>query len=199
MPTGYTAAIEDGSISTGKEFLMRCARAFGACIEMRDDSLTKAIPEKFEESSLYKRSLQTAKENLSKYQSLTIEEAELMCRAEYEQSRKSTMKFIEEQERIFESYRKVLEEVKQWNPPTSDHNGLKNFAIEQITMCMKDCDLSYWENKLEAQPKSSELWLAEKIAQAEKDVAYYEKEAREESERVSGRNKWIADLRSSLS
>lgn len=29
MPTGYTCFIEDGRITTGKEFLKKCIRAFG--------------------------------------------------------------------------------------------------------------------------------------------------------------------------
>ena len=34
MPTGYTYKIGEGA--SFKEFVMACARAFGACVEMRD-------------------------------------------------------------------------------------------------------------------------------------------------------------------
>jgi len=37
MPTGYTADLNDGKQVTFQEFTMKCARAFGALIEMRDD------------------------------------------------------------------------------------------------------------------------------------------------------------------
>ena len=33
MPTGYTAGIEDGKITTGKEFLKLCTRGFGIAID----------------------------------------------------------------------------------------------------------------------------------------------------------------------
>ena len=37
MPTGYTADIQDGKITTLREYALSCARAFGALIMMRDD------------------------------------------------------------------------------------------------------------------------------------------------------------------
>ena len=40
MPTGYTAYIEDGSITTGKEFLKLCSRAFGVAIDIKDEPLS---------------------------------------------------------------------------------------------------------------------------------------------------------------
>lgn len=36
MPTGYTAFIEDGTVTTGKEFLLLCSRAFGIALDIRD-------------------------------------------------------------------------------------------------------------------------------------------------------------------
>lgn len=41
MPTGYTAYIEDGSITTGKEFLMLCLRNFGISIDGNDGRYCK--------------------------------------------------------------------------------------------------------------------------------------------------------------
>ncbi len=48
MPTGYTHLIEEGC--NLEEFVWACARAFGACVMMRDDSVDKPVPEKFEPS-----------------------------------------------------------------------------------------------------------------------------------------------------
>lgn len=51
MPTGYTADIKDGiSFET---YAMNCARAFGACVSLRDKpSGGKVIPDAFEPSDL---------------------------------------------------------------------------------------------------------------------------------------------------
>ena len=46
MPTGYTAEILNGEIKTFPEFAKKCARAFGAMIHMRDDSLDATYKKK---------------------------------------------------------------------------------------------------------------------------------------------------------
>ena len=43
MPTGYTAYVQDGVITEFADFAMKCARAFGALIDMRDESLDAEI------------------------------------------------------------------------------------------------------------------------------------------------------------
>lgn len=47
MPTGYTAFIEDGDITTSKEFLLLCLRNFGIAIDVRDEPLTVPTPTHF--------------------------------------------------------------------------------------------------------------------------------------------------------
>ena len=59
MPTGYTAYIEDGSITTGKEFLKLCSRAFGVAIDIKDEPLSVPTPVYVEPSSYYKNMSKT--------------------------------------------------------------------------------------------------------------------------------------------
>ena len=50
MPTGYTATlVEHGQ--TFPEFAMQCAKAFGACITLRDEPFDAPIPTKFKAST----------------------------------------------------------------------------------------------------------------------------------------------------
>ena len=51
MPTGYTAKIADGQ--TFEEFILSCARAFGALVEMRDEPADAPIPEEFKPSAYH--------------------------------------------------------------------------------------------------------------------------------------------------
>ncbi|MBO6267553.1 MAG: hypothetical protein J6N19_00245, partial [Clostridium sp.] len=74
MPTGYTCFIEDGKITTAKGFLLLCARAFGACIEMRDEPLSEPIPEKFNGDDTYRLWLEDAKTELSKLKAMSQDE-----------------------------------------------------------------------------------------------------------------------------
>ena len=54
MPTGYTAYIEDGDITTGKEFLKLCTRAFGIAIDLKDEPLSVPTKTHYEPSPYYK-------------------------------------------------------------------------------------------------------------------------------------------------
>jgi hypothetical protein len=49
----------------------------------------------------------------------------------------------------FEKLNSILESSKSWVPPTEEHEGLRNFMIEQIESTIKaDGDLSYHINKI---------------------------------------------------
>ena len=48
MPTGYTAGIADGTITNFEQYALRCIRAFGATMHLRDESLEHEYePKKF--------------------------------------------------------------------------------------------------------------------------------------------------------
>ena len=53
MPTGYTCHIEDGTVTTLRQYALTCARAFGACASMRDEPLTVLPPSKVEPDTRY--------------------------------------------------------------------------------------------------------------------------------------------------
>lgn len=75
MPSGYTSDIYEGKDISGKDFILKCARAFGATIMMRDEPLDKEIPV-FEPSTYYIEVLEKAKNELEKYKKMSTEEAE---------------------------------------------------------------------------------------------------------------------------
>ena len=74
MPTGYTAVIEDGC--TFKEYVMTCARAFGATISMREEPLSKEIPEKFEVSDYALNQLKAYRTQLALFQGMPKDQLE---------------------------------------------------------------------------------------------------------------------------
>jgi hypothetical protein len=43
MPTGYTAPVQSGEIVELEDFILLCARAFGACVMQRDEPM-KSLP-----------------------------------------------------------------------------------------------------------------------------------------------------------
>jgi len=196
MPTGYTSNIEKGNITTGNDFLMLCAREFGACIEMRDEPLDTEIPEKCDTDDYYSNSLEEANQELKKYKSMTEIDAAAEVEAEYNKRQAEAQKGIEKNKLIRERYMKILDEVKEWIPPTSEHTNLKDFAIKQIEMCLPED--KYWVEKKKIPKSTAKEWLSDNISSCLHDIEYYSKQMREEEERVNGRNKWISDLRDSL-
>ena len=73
MPTGYTSDIEKGI--TFNEFTMQCARAFGACISMRDDPGDKPIPKEFKPSTYHIEGIKKAKEKMVQLKKMSLETA----------------------------------------------------------------------------------------------------------------------------
>lgn len=198
MPTGYTCYIEDGEITTAKEFLTICARAFGACIEMKDDSLNKPIPEEFMPSTYHQKALEQAKVELAQYQSYSLLDVQKELDESYEKRIKDYTEIIAKEKEKENRYIKVLDELKLWQPPTEEHINLKNFAIDQINISIPQCDISYWQNKMDVPKQSAQEWLDDRIDDCNKDIEYHTREWNEEQIRVAGRNQWIKDLRASL-
>jgi len=71
MPTGYTAAVQDGTIKTLSEYAMSCARAFGATITMRDEPSDAVIPDEFTPSPYHKDAIVRAKEDIDAWSEMT--------------------------------------------------------------------------------------------------------------------------------
>lgn len=196
MPTGYTAAIADG-ISFEK-FVWSCARAMGALIMMRGDPSDAPIPQRFEPSDYNAKAVEKAKDELSRLKSMTREQASAEASAAFWEALRSHEKRVAEMTELRNKYSAMLAQVVQWEPPTADHQGFKDFMLQQLHESIKfDCDTSYYE-KHAPECKSTDGWLAIATASAERDIAYHEKAHAEEVERTESRNAWIQALRDSV-
>lgn len=196
MPTGYTYYIENGDITKATDFIMLCARSFGARVEMRDESLSKPIPKEFKADDFYEKKLEEEKLKLAKYRAMSISEAQKRIDERHEKEISETRKSKENTERLRSKYLKILRDVKAWIPPTPEHDSLKNFAIEQIKICIPD--MSFYERTISRTKPDAEVWLKENINACIENIERYQKHGQEENERVASRNRWIKDLRESF-
>lgn len=196
MPTGYTADVQSGKITEFADFAMICARAFGATVLMRDDPLGKPIPQRFEASDYHEKAIDKTRVGLIRLRSLTPAQAA----AERDAAEDERMKWRSEYEakKLTQAarYRAMLAEVEKWNPPTPDHIGLKKFMAAQLKESL-DFDCSPSDAYAKPLPVPED-WLRQEMDKAEWDLAYHEKEHRKEVERTESRNKWLDDLRGSL-
>ena len=135
MPTGYTAYIEDGEITTGKDFLLLCSRAFGVAVGLKDEPLSVPTPTKFEPSMYHKEKLEEAKRELENFQKLNNDEILSLMKKSHEKNTKDCLRYANDLIERNAKYTKVRAEVERWIPPTANHKGIKEFALEQIDMC----------------------------------------------------------------
>jgi len=125
MPTGYTLDLYDGKDITFEEFVLKCARAFGALIDMRDEPMDAPIPERFEPSDYHLKELEIAKKRLKEIKKWNEERAEQEAERAYQEALKRREEFIKKNKLIRKRYEDMLSKVQKWKLPTSDHEDLK--------------------------------------------------------------------------
>ena len=197
MPTGYTHAVQDGKITSLREFALSCARGMGVCIAMRDDPADTPIPERFEPSTAYHdEHIATAKRTLETAPGLTAKECDVLAQADFEAEMEGHLKYAKSRDDARLNYKNMIAKVEAWKPH-EDINGLKNFMLEQLRSSIDfDCSESY-------QPEppirlTGEQWRRKQLERASKDLAYHEKERAAEIRRTEDRNRYLARLRESL-
>lgn len=152
MPTGYTAYIEDGNITTGKEFLKLCLREFGIAVDMRDEPLSVPVPAHFEPDEWYKNHYMNMVKKLKENESLTFEEVKLRRQREHDKEVKSARRAIAQMTEVNERYKQIRKQIEAWTPPTEDYNGIKQFAIDQIEKSMNTEDHFDYYQKIIDEP-----------------------------------------------
>ena len=194
MATGYTADIQKGI--DFQTFVMRCARNFGALVMMRDEQMNAEIPMVFEPSSYHKDAMERAEATLIEAKKMSIETAKILSEQEHTDAVSSNEKIISEKLDLETKYALMLDKVKAWTPPTTEHENMKKFMIDQIEESIKfDCDITYNSEPIVLSP---EKWLGEYIDEHAKDLGYHVKEWYAEVSRCKERTEWVDQLRKSL-
>lgn len=198
MPTGYTADVITGKVATFPAFAMQCARAFGALILMRDDPLDAPIPDAFAPSGYYAKRLEENDAEAVRLASLTAEEAEQEAEADYQRAVQHREEAIREAAEARQRCEAMLAQVREWTPPTPDHEGLKRFMVEQLEETIRFdgtfTDGDWWR----AERLTGEEWLGRQVENLARDRERHEREWAAEQERTDGRNAWVKNLRESL-
>lgn len=197
MPTGYTADIGKGI--SFREFILRCARGMGACIMQRDDP-SNDPPKLQEVSDYHKIKLAEAETTLKEIREMPDDVAEQKAKEESESEIASIEDGIRKNNDLRDKYRAMLSRVEAWQPPTSEHDGLKDFMEQQIKQSIDfDCGGSYYQDQLEKRlPISAHEWKAKHLKNALWNFNYHKDELSKEIERTEARNNWIKRLYESL-
>ena len=194
MPTGYTADVKDGKITEFRDFALQCARAFGACIEMRDDPLSTPIPDEFKADNYHANRVVETMAELKRVESMSSVDVAAECEREYEEAAKRHRESVERTTETRNHYNAMLAKVVEWEPPSPAHVELKQFMIQQLTESRQfDC--------IESDPPKREApadWRQRKMRRLTADLEYHATGDREEHERAASRTLWVRQLRESL-
>ncbi len=197
MPTGYTAGIIDGKITTFEQFATQCSRAFGATIHMRDNPLDSPY-EPRTPSEYYVNSLQSQREKLEEMKTMTDEAIVQDFVNLLNDSLKYHERELEKTKVNLGRLNSIMESAKSWVPPTEDHEGVRDYMIDQLEITIKaDGDPSYHVNKIVQAKKELEegidpkVYREEKIKEIEDRISYYGAEVQKELERCKQSNDWM--------
>lgn len=199
MPTGYTAGVADGSITSFKDYALMCARAFGASLHLRDESLSIDLPEEEEStySTYYNDKLRETQAELDKISSMSESDLLALYKEEHDNNISYINDRISENNLIKDRYTAMLEFAKRFNPPSDKHINYCKFLISQLKESIDfDCDISYYEKQKKG--KSFAEWLSDKKKDLNYLLAYYQEQLEKETERINSNNKWIRDLKEAL-
>lgn len=203
MPTGYTAGIEDGRITTGKDFLKLCTRAFGIAIELKDEPLSVPTPTKFEPDTYYKKRLEDEIANYEKFKAMSFEDTKAEMLRAYDDRINMYKIMLENSLKRNKQYAKVRAEVEAWNPPTEEHRELKKFALKQIDMCVDtqeqiDKYREYANEQLDDSDNAVTEYLCEQMEFHGKSLKRAKESWEAEIKRTEDKNKWMEQFLNSL-
>lgn len=196
MPTAFTGDICDGKPVTFEEFVWRCTRGMSVAISMRDESLDRLPPEKFEPDLTYHtESLQRAEVEIERLKSLSWADVAL----EHAALRNTAIAHNTESDARHAEVRGRLERMRMlvadWTPPTEGHVGLKRFMLEQLDMTI-DFDARY--HPITILPMTDREWFEREFVQAQDARDRAIAEIAEERRRAEERTAWVQALAASV-
>ena len=195
MPSGYTAAIHDGKKQTFTEFAMNCARAFGALVLLRDEP-NAPIPDEFPPSEHDKRWRDEALTKLLTLERRTTTEWADAQRAEVAEHNAYVARTSEQAAALRTRYDRMLADVNAWQPPTTEHQALKDFMVKQLEESIAfDCSTSYLTQRDE---KPLQDYIDQTLRAARSQHERAEQSWQAEQSRAKGRTSWVRALRNSL-
>lgn len=201
MPSGYTAPVQDGSITDLTDFALTCARGFGAMVLLRDSDQSLEATRRFieerayaEKSSYYHHSLDASRKRMAELGAMSDEETLAAAQAAHDSVVESNRAREEKRMAELARYETMIAKVKVWEPPTKEHANFKDFMLDQLYESIRfDCRTFSM-----TPPEVSLAWRDAEIERERESIERYEDEIVKERERNDGRFAWVTALLDSL-
>lgn len=196
MPTGYTEKLmREGQ--TFQEFVLTCARAFGALIDMRDNPSDAPIPDKIEPSKYYTDKIKEASDKFEILYRMKDAEKE----AYGQQQKDAILKTLNNNLVINEMENERLQGmrllVQSWIPPTQKHIQLKEFMLRQIDISINKTDY-YYKLIEEYEKLTPASFYIKNLSECKRSIDSYKKENKKEIKMAQSKTKWIQKLKKSI-
>lgn len=188
MPTGYTAAIEDGTVTSARDFALLCTRAF--IWQLRDDPWgmppEKIVPDtKYCDERIYDLQAQ-----LLVIAAMPLIECERRAKQEYLDDITRREDFATKQVEQNKRYQAMKEQVVVWEAPASCEN-LKQFMLDQIALSATSVDY-----RLKASPElTGNEWLERNATALALELGRCIEKRRDVISNADKVNTWLAEIR----
>jgi len=134
MPTGYTAGVMEGTVTSFEEFARQCMRAF--VMHMRDDPWDTPY-EAAKPSDYYQRETKVLTEEIAQLKKTDEDALWALAKTQMEASIKNYVLYIKESRVQNNRLDKMLVKVKAFVPPTEEHAHIRDFMVSQLSISFK--------------------------------------------------------------
>lgn len=195
MPTGYTAGVQDGTVTTFSEYAMNCARAFGALVLMRDDP-GKPIPDEMPVDDYHSRRQEGLRAELDSLNAMDDAQREAAAIKAFTDAEDARNEYLEQKQIHRDRYERMLAFAKEFNPPTLEHVKYAEFLTSQLKESISfDCGDYDPERPIKLDGRE---WFEKESLRLSTLIERYKESHAEEVERTRGRNQWLKDLRAAI-
>jgi gas vesicle protein len=199
MPSGMTSKIYEGKEETLESYILKCAHQFGGLMHTRDDGFDAPVRLRESYTSYYDRKIKSLREELTRYQQMTLDDAKKQIQEHYEEELTRYNRRVKEKLEVKERYTTMLEKVQAWEPPTDEHLSLKNDAVKQLEDSIHfDCSTAYMSVPKKPLEGEAQQWLENQKYRLVEQIQSYKDDKQSDQEKVASNNKWIKDLLDSL-
>lgn len=201
MPTGYTAGIIDGTITTFEEFAEKCTRAF--LVHMKEEN-SKSEFKECKPSGYHENGIKDLKKDLEKLNHTSNFTLKKEMMNFFDEQINSCEKHIKNKKELADKLGSFLAKALLFRPPTEEHTSISEFMIEQIRDTIKlDCDYSFYSRSIDRLKKSKENFnVSEHRKKTKKEIETaildHQQRLADEVEACKKTNKWYYDFIDSL-
>lgn len=190
MPTGYTANVANGKITSLKKYIESCIPAF--MIYFRDmQNINVREPLKFD--FYYANALAEAEKKYADFMNSSEEEKSILYKEYIDDRFEYIHRRIEENKEVISRYKNMLSKLSNFKSPSEAHDKFVEFLSSQLHQSI-ECDdvFEVYEDELDICHKMSfEKYVKNKEQDLLDDIAYYKKESIREQESANQNVQWL--------